>query len=118
MTLDLDRRKGDKKKQRKKTLTSEIRSGYIMLTAVVIVLNIALGAAYFMINGQKTVLGYKLNELQLANQSLRNEAKRLESNIVDATAFKEIERNAKMHKMVEVSNIEYTVGSSRTARNY
>lgn len=118
MTIDLERIKNKKKAMRKKTLASEVRSGYKMLIAIVIVLNLVIGTAYFMINGQKTVLGYQLNELQLTNEQLKNEAKRIESNIVNATAFKEIEKNAQMRQMVNISDINYSVGSTRTAKNY
>ena len=118
MTLDLDRHKKKTKIKRRKTLTSEVRSGYSMLIAVVIILNLVIGASYFAVNSQKTVLGYKLNELQLTNKSLRNEAKRIESSIVDATAFKQIEHNAQLSKMIEVEVIDYTIGSARTAVQY
>jgi|GEM_PF-5622543 len=118
MTLDLDRHKKKSKTKRRKTLTSEIRSGYTMLVAAVIVLNLILGATYFVVNSQKTVLGYKLNELKLTNESIKNEAKKIESSIVDATAFQEIEKNARLSNMVEVNTINYTVGSTRTAKQY
>ncbi|MDP4008720.1 MAG: hypothetical protein Q8P68_06030 [Candidatus Peregrinibacteria bacterium] len=118
MTIDLERIKNKKKVTRKKTLTSEVKSGYKMLIATVIILNLVIGAAYFMINGQKTVLGYQLNELQLTNKQLKNESKRIESNIVNATAFKEIEKNAQMRQMVNISDVNYSIGSTRTAKNY
>ncbi|MBT6069125.1 hypothetical protein HOG48_05205 [Candidatus Peregrinibacteria bacterium] len=116
MSLDIEKIKKRKKARRKRSLSAEIRSGYAMLIVAVIVLNLAVGAAYLMINGQKTVLGYKLKQLQLTNESLKDESKSVESHIVDATAFKTLEKTAQMRKMVEVSNIEYTVGSTRTAK--
>lgn len=118
MTVDLNNIKNKRKAVRRKTLTSEIKSGYKMLIVTVVVLNLVIGAAYFAINGQKTVLGYQLNELQLTNEQLKNEAKRIDHEIVSATAFAEIERAAQMRQMVEVENINYSVGSTRTAKQY
>ena len=99
-------------------MTSEIRSGYKMLIAIVIVLNLVIGAAYFAINGQKTGLGYQLNELQLTNEQLKNEAKRIDHEIVNATAFPEIEEAAKTRRMVEAENMNYSIGGARTAKQY
>jgi len=118
MTVDLQRIKNKNKVVRKKTLTSEIRSGYKMLIAIVVVLNLVIGAAYFMINGQETVLGYQLNELRLTNEQLKNELKRIETKTVNAISFKEIEKNAEGRSMVEAENVNYSIGSTRTARQY
>lgn len=118
MTVDLERMRGKVTSKRRRTLTSEIRSGYKMLIAIVIVLNLVIGAAYFAINGQKTVLGYQLNELQLTNEQLKNEAKRIDHEIVNATAFSKIEKSAETREMVEAENMNYTIGSTRTAKQY
>lgn len=118
MALDIDKIKRRKKAKRKRPLSAEIRSGYTMLLIAVVVLNLVLGAAFFAINGQKTVLGYKLNQLKLTNDSLQDEGKIIDGKIVETKSFATLEKTAQMRQMVEAGYIEYTVGGTRTARQY
>lgn len=118
MAIDPELLKKRKKAKRRRTLSAEIRSGYTMLVIAVIVLNLVLGSTFFIINGQKTVLGYKLKQLQITNENLQDETKIVDGKIVDTQAFSMLEKSAKQREMVEVSTIKYTVGSSRTAKQY
>ncbi len=116
MTLDLQRFKKPTKMTRRLTLSDEIRSGYKMLFVIVIALNLVLGATYFMINGQKTVLGYKLKQLQTTNENLRGDARIVDSKIVNATSVKTIEKQAQLHKMGSSTRTIYSIRSSDTAK--
>lgn len=118
MTVDLERLNKKKKIINKKTLSQHVHSGTVMLTAMVVVLNLVLGTMYFVINGQKTVLGYKLRELQLTNETLKDEYKKVENEIVKSTAVSNIETLAKDKQMVNAENVIYSVGATKTARKY
>ena len=116
MTFDLNHLQKRRKVRKRRTLTSEVQSGYKMLVAVVVTLNLVLGTSYFMINSQKTVLGYKLKQLQVTNEHLKDDAKKIDSSIVSATAVKNIEEQALLRRMVDIQSIFYTVGSTRRAQ--
>lgn len=116
MTVDLERLNKKGTILKRKTLSQYIHSGTIMLTAVIITLNLVLGTVYFIINGQKTALGYKLRELQLTNESLKNDYKKVENEIVRTTAVKTIESTAEKNKMVNADYVIYSIGASKTAQ--
>lgn len=116
MTLDLQRFKKREKIKKKRTLSEEISSGYKMLIAVTITLNLLVGAVYFMINGQKTILGYKLKQLQVTSENLKDEARKIESEIVDSTSVTNIEKQAKLRQMSDVGQVIYSLNASQTAK--
>lgn len=81
--------------RKKKTLSQEIKRGYLYLIFTIVGLNILLGGLLLAVGSSSNAKGYTLTELQRQADKLQTENKLLDKKITEAQAFINIEQETK-----------------------
>lgn len=92
----------------KRTLSQEIRWGTITLTTTLIILIIGLSIIYLGINSQKTAKGYLLRQIQISLQALENKKHQIDTNLIEAQSFQNIQKTDIVKKMVPFTKEQIT----------
>lgn len=81
--------------RKRKTLSQEIKKGYLYLILTIIGLNVLLGGLLLAVGSGSNAKGYTLTELQRKTDKLQAENKLLDKKITEAQAFINIEQETK-----------------------
>lgn len=92
----------------KRTLSQEIRWGTITLTITVTILVVGLSVLYLAINSQKTAKGYLLRQIQLSLQSLQSQKHQIDTDLIEAKSFQNIQKTDVVQEMVPFTQTEIT----------
>jgi hypothetical protein len=80
-----------KRRNRRKPLSEEVKSGYRILLITLIILGTAATCVYLYMNSLKPAKGYTLKQLQIDYEELQSEQRDLERDIIEAQSFINIE---------------------------
>ncbi|EKD48217.1 MAG: hypothetical protein ACD_65C00060G0002 [uncultured bacterium] len=100
-------------------LSEEIRSTYYLLICTLGVMILVLSLGYLYVSSQKSAKGYLLKELQLDYESLTSESKELETQLINAQSFQEIEETETVEGMDKPNDEEFSFmeNSGNVAQN-
>ncbi|MBT4384688.1 hypothetical protein HOD30_02985 [Candidatus Peregrinibacteria bacterium] len=97
-----------KRRQRRKPLSEEIHSMYRLLTVTIIILGVTCTGAYLYTNSDNSAQGYTLKQLQIENETLQSEHRKLEHRVIEAQSFIQLEGEETIEDMTETENADFT----------
>lgn len=103
----------------RKPLSEEIRSVYRLLLITLIIMGLGTTGSYLYLSSLQPAKGYILKQLQVDNETLQAEQRKLERQVIDAQSFLTIEEEVPTEmKSGNSADFSYTNTNENVARNY
>lgn len=102
------RKKKNLPSEKPRLLSEEVRSTYYLLICTLGIMVFVLGLSYLYVSSQEAAKGYLLKELQLDYESLTAESKELDTQLINAQSYQQIEETDTYEEMDKPENEEFS----------